>query len=190
MKLLTLHRRNTYIRYKHTICSWAAIFVLLATILTVILPFYFAFYLFNDIWSQYKIVYQHPDVKFQYKYIFVGEYIKSDDYGENPFETTVTTCSSFNYLNELFQDFSECSTIKVSFMWFLFNNFFSVWFKLCNLLILRYALIDGPLQFWDVDSDFDHQIDHMTFQVSEILLNCVRFYCVSKRSVIFHDFHS
>lgn len=115
MKLLTLHRRNTYIKYKHTICSWAAIFVLLATILTVILPFYFAFYLFNDVWSQYKVVYQHPDVKFQYKYIFVGEYKKSNAEGENSFDTTVTTCTSFNYLNEVFQDYSECSLIKVRF---------------------------------------------------------------------------
>lgn len=124
MKLLTLHRRNTYIKYKHTICSWAAVFVLLATILTVILPFYFAFYLFNDVWSQYKVVYQHPDVKFQYKYIFIGEYIKSNAERENSFDTTVTTCSSFNYLNELFQDYSECSLIKVIF-WF---NLFLIWF--------------------------------------------------------------
>lgn len=116
MKLLTLHRRNTYIKYKHTICSWAAVFVLLATILTVILPFYFAFYLFSDIWSQYKVIYQHPDVKFQYKYMFFGEYSRSNVAdGDNSHDTTVTTCSSFNYLNELFQDFSECSTIKVSF---------------------------------------------------------------------------
>lgn len=116
MKLLTLHRRNTYIKYKHTICSWAAVFVLVATILTVILPFYIAFYLFNDIWSQYKVIYQHPDVKYIYKYIFVAEYSKSNADGENPFDTTMTTCSSFNYLNDLFQDFGECSMIKVRFI--------------------------------------------------------------------------
>lgn len=114
MKLLTLHKRNSYIQYKHTICSWAATFVFLATILTVILPFYFAFHLFNDIWSQYKIVYEHPDVKFQYKYIFVGEYNNANADAGNVFDTTVTTCSSYNYLNEIFQDFSECSMIKVS----------------------------------------------------------------------------
>lgn len=114
MKLLTLHKRNTYIRYKHTICSWAAIFVFLAAILTVILPFYIAFYLFNDIWSQYKIIYEHPDVKFQYKYIFVAEYTPLNAEHENPIDSTVTTCSSYDYLNELFQDFSECSMIKVS----------------------------------------------------------------------------
>lgn len=114
MKLITLHKRNAYIQYKHTICSWAAIFVLLATILTVILPFYFAFYLFNDIWSQYKIVWEHPDVKFQYKYMFIAESGVSSTENENPYDSMVTTCSSYEYLNELFEDFSECSMIKVN----------------------------------------------------------------------------
>lgn len=115
MKLLTLHKRNSYIRYKHTICSWAAIFVFLATIITVIFPFYIAFYLFNDIWSQYKIVYEHPDVRFQYKYIFVAEYSASQSSDvENSFDSSVTTCSSYEYLNRLFEDYSECSMIKVS----------------------------------------------------------------------------
>lgn len=114
MKLLTLHRRNAYIRYKHTICSLAAIFVLLATILTVILPFYIAFYLFNDTWSQYKIIYEQPDVKFQYKYIFVAEYSPAQADNENSLDSTVTACSSYEYLNELFEDFPECSMIKVS----------------------------------------------------------------------------
>lgn len=114
MKLLTLHRRNAYIQYKHTICSYAALFVLLAAILTVILPFYSAFYLFNDVWAQYKIIYEHPDVKFQYKYIFVAEYSNANAEGENALDSTVTACSSYSYLNELFEDFSECSMIKVS----------------------------------------------------------------------------
>lgn len=113
MKLLTLHKRNSYIQYKHTICSWAAFFVLLATILTVILPFYIAFYLFNDIWSQYKITYEHPDVRFQYKYMFVAEYTSSHADVESSFDTSVTTCSSYEYLNRLFEDYSECSMIKV-----------------------------------------------------------------------------
>lgn len=114
MKLLTLHKRNTYIRYKHTICSWAAIFVFLAAILTVILPFYIAFYLFNDIWSQYKIVYEHPDVRFQYRYTFLAEYSASSVDAESSYDSSVTTCSSYEYLNRLFEDFSDCSVIKVS----------------------------------------------------------------------------
>lgn len=114
MKLLTVHRRNAYIKYKHTLCSWAATFVILGAILTVILPFYFAFYLFNDIWSQYKIIYEHPDVKFQYKYIFVAEYSGINSDGLNSLESTVAACSSYDYLNQLFDDFSECSMIKVS----------------------------------------------------------------------------
>lgn len=113
MKLITLHKRNAYIRYKHTICSWAAIFVLLTMILTVLLPFYIAFYMFDDIWSQYKIIYEHPDVHFQYKYIFKADYSSSNAENENPYDSTVTTCSSYEYLNELFDDFSECSMIKV-----------------------------------------------------------------------------
>lgn len=123
MKLLTLHKRNAHIHYKHTICSWAAVFVFLAAILTVILPFYFAFYLFNDIWSQYKIIYEHPDVKFQYKYIFVAEYSNGNAGAENALDSTITTCSSYNYLNEVFEDFSECSMIKVSAIAFYFHYF-------------------------------------------------------------------
>lgn len=134
MKLLTLHRRNAYIQYKHTFCSWAAVFVILGAILTVILPFYFAFYLFNDIWSQYKITYEHPDVKFQYKYIFVAEYM-----GENALDTTVTTCTSYNYLNELFEDFSECSMIKVSPL-FIFHFLCGFLFFFIRLILKKLNL--------------------------------------------------
>lgn len=113
MKLIPLHKRNAYIQYKHTICSWAAIFVLSATILTIILPFYIVLYTFNDIWSQFKVIYEHPEMRFQYKYIFVAEYSSTNTDSPNLYDTTVTTCSSYEYLNELFEDFSDCAMIKV-----------------------------------------------------------------------------
>lgn len=60
------------------------------------------------------MVYEHPDVKFQYKYIFVAEYSPVHVENENSLDSTVTTCSSYEFLNELFEDFSECSMIKVN----------------------------------------------------------------------------
>lgn len=158
MKLLTLHKRNAYICYKHTVCSWAALFVLSAAILTILLPFYFAFYLFNDIWSQYKVIFEHPDVKFQYKYIFVGEYLPTSAQPEKSYDSTVTTCSSYEYFNELFEDFSECSMIKVVF----FVNNKVLWSK------FRLVSFSNQFaqQFWEKDSDFDHRTDHMTLQLT------------------------
>lgn len=129
MKLLTLHKRNAYIQYKHTICSWAAAFVLLSAILTVILPFYFAFYLFNDVWSQYKIIYEHPDVKFQYKYLFVAENAAINSDSNDFVSSKVLTCSSYKYLSELFDDSPDCAVIKVNknisfnFPFVMFSNF-------------------------------------------------------------------
>lgn len=117
MKLLTLYRRNACVQYKHTICSWAAIFVFLATILTIIVPFYIVVHLFHDIWSQYKIIYEHPDVKFLYKYIFVAEHIPYGTENSNSMDSVATRCTSYNYLNELFDDSSECSVIKASVEW-------------------------------------------------------------------------
>lgn len=114
MKLLTLHKRNAYVQYKHTICSWAASFVFLGAILTVILPFYFAFYLFNDVWSQYKIIYEHPDVKFQYKYLFVAENTAITPENSDFVDSKLLTCSSYKYMSEIFEDSPDCSVIKVS----------------------------------------------------------------------------
>lgn len=114
MKLLTLYRRNACVQYKHTICSWAAIFVFLATIFTILLPLYVASNLFHDIWSQYKIIYEHPDVKFQYKYIFVAEHFPRNVDNQSPMESMVTRCTSYDNLNRLFVDSGECSVIKVN----------------------------------------------------------------------------
>lgn len=113
MKLLTLHKRAAYIQYKHTICSWPAIFVFLSIVLNILIPFYIAFYLFNDIWSQYKLIYEHPDIRFQYKYIFVAEYSAKSVEGDPSTLTTSTTCTSYSFLKQLFGDNSDCSLIKV-----------------------------------------------------------------------------
>ncbi|XP_031623184.1 transmembrane protein 231 isoform X2 [Contarinia nasturtii] len=42
----------------------------------------------------------------------MAEYRPSNIDDSNSYESTVTTCSSYAFLNELFQDFSECSMIK------------------------------------------------------------------------------
>lgn len=113
MKLLTLHRRNTHINYKHSVCSLAAAFVLLAALLSILLPFYIAFYLYNDLWSQYKIIYEQPNVIFHHKYIFVAEHMAIGNDDATQTNTKITACNSFKYLNEALNNHPECAIIKV-----------------------------------------------------------------------------
>lgn len=116
MKLITLHRRYTSINYKNSLCSFATLFVISVTIFAIIAPFYIAFSLFHDLWSQYKLVYEQPDVRFDYKYIFTAEFTKAS-VGEvemPAIDTKVAVCSSYKYLNKALNDPMECSMIKVS----------------------------------------------------------------------------
>lgn len=113
MKILNLHSKNIHVQYKHSVCSFAALFVLIATIFTAVVPFYVIFYLYHDLWSQYKIVYEQPTVKFQYKYIFMAENSILNGGGTTAEDTKIVTCHSYNYLNDLLSEIPECSTIKV-----------------------------------------------------------------------------
>lgn len=114
MKLITLHKRAVYIHYKNTICSWTAFFVFLSLIFTIWFPYYLAFHLFSDVWSQNKIIYEHPDIKFQYKYIFVAELEPTETARMNGLASTSIACTSYDFLNQFYETYPDCSTIKVS----------------------------------------------------------------------------
>lgn len=116
MKLITLYKRKTSINYKNSLFSFATLFVISVTIFAVVAPFYIAVSLFSDLWSQYKIVYEQPDIRFEYKYIFTAEYTKGrvTDAEIPTDDTKVVVCSSYKYLNKAMNDAMECSMIKVT----------------------------------------------------------------------------
>lgn len=117
MKLITLHQRNTSINYKNSLCSFATLFTISVTVFAIVAPFYIAFSLFGDLWSQYKLVYEQPDIRFEYKYIFSAEFTRNNaaDAEMPGVDTQVVVCSSYKYLNKaMTNDATECSMIKVN----------------------------------------------------------------------------
>lgn len=112
MKILNLYNKSIYIKYKHSVCSFAALFVLSVTIFTAVVPFYIAYFLYHDLWSQYKTIYEQPNVKFQHKYIFMAEH-GSGGINAAVTDTKIVACNSYKYLNEVLDDFPDCSSIKV-----------------------------------------------------------------------------
>lgn len=98
-------------KYKHSVCSFAAFFVLIVTVFAIVMPFYIAFYMYHDWWSQHKILYEQPIVKFQHQFIFMAEH---DDLN-NAFlmEKRLVACTSYTYLNDILGDFVDCSSVKV-----------------------------------------------------------------------------
>lgn len=110
MKIINLYDKRIYIQYKHSVCSFAALFVLVVTIFAIVVPFYIAYYIYHDWWSQHKTVYEQPIVKYQHKFIFLAEY--SNESVET--DAQLVACNSFKYLNELLADYPDCSSIKVS----------------------------------------------------------------------------
>lgn len=123
MKLFVVHRKNIYTNYKQSLCSFATFFVIIVTVFTIILPFYITFSLYHDTWPQQKIVYEQPDIKFQYNYIFLAEHINIQQSNENSVEnvfpivsTKSLTCNSYKYLIDAVGSIPECSIVKVIFL--------------------------------------------------------------------------
>lgn len=113
MKLLTLHKKTSHINYKNSICSFAALFLFSTALFAVVAPFYLVSSLYKDLWLQYKVVYEQPDVQFKHKYIVTAELSRTVDDGSVP-ETKTAVCSSFKYLSTIFSEGSSCPRIKVS----------------------------------------------------------------------------
>lgn len=155
MKLITLYRRYTSINYKNSLCSFATLFVISVTIFAIVAPFYIAFSLFSDLWSQYKVVYEQPDIRFEYKYIFTAEFTKSSaaEAEISSIDTKIVVCSSYKYLNKALNDAMECSMIKV--LNAIDGCYVSLMFSMLH-----------NLQYWEKDTDFDHKTDQMALQMT------------------------
>lgn len=157
MKLITLYQRNTSINYKNSLCSFATFFVISLTAFAIVAPFYIAHSLFNDLWSQYKIVYEQPDIRFEYKYIFTAEFTKINavDVEMLVADTKIVVCSSYSYLNKALTNPMECSMIKVR--------------GSAQLRIHQWPSFifqSNQFQYWEKDTDFDYKIDQMTLQMT------------------------
>lgn len=136
MKLLNLYNRKVSISYKHSFCSFAALFVIVLTVFTIVMPFYVIFSINHDLWSSHnKIVYEQPTIHFQYKYILLTEHsststtsypiteefpeeTKTDVLGapvniQNMKPTKLMAWSSYDYFNQLMDNWQKSVSIKV-----------------------------------------------------------------------------
>lgn len=126
MKLFVFHRKSVYTNYKQSICSLAALFVLIATIFTIIMPFFITFSLYHDTWPHQKVIFEQPNVQFQYKYIFLAEHTNIQLPSDNipVINTKIVTCNSYKYLIDVLSEHSECSLIKVCVVVFTLKMIF------------------------------------------------------------------
>lgn len=141
MKLLNLYSRKVSISYRHSICSFAAVYVAVLTTFAIVVPFYVVFSINGDLWAtqhRYKIVYEQPVINFQYQYILMAEHhaaagsqnkvsgIVIDDItdaytsgGGNSVDSTVPdntlmAWSSFDYFNQVMERWQQSVSIKVN----------------------------------------------------------------------------
>lgn len=119
MKILTLYSTSVKTTYKNSICSCAALFVLLSSVFIVIAPIYLIVYTSNDLWYQPKIFYEQPTISFQYKYILMGEHDSSVDNSEYngavDGSTSLAVVSSFGYFNEITESSQKRGTVRVNY---------------------------------------------------------------------------
>lgn len=150
MKLLNLYNRKVSISYRHSICSFAAVYVAVLTTFAIVVPFYVIFSINGDLWAtqyQHKIVYEQPVINFQYQYILMSEHraagsqnkvggIVIDDItdaytpgGGNSVDSTTTApdntllaWSSFDYFNQVMERWQQSVSIKVNFVIYAFSS--------------------------------------------------------------------
>lgn len=103
MKLLTIYRKNVYITYKQNLCSFPAFAIIIFTIFTISVPFFIVYTINRTIWGTDLIIFEKPNLNFQYKYLVLA------DYGDS-----IMRCSSFERLNELTDGVEDCDEITYS----------------------------------------------------------------------------
>lgn len=150
MKLLNLYSRKVSISYRHSICSFAAVYVAVLTTFAIVVPFYVVFSINGDLWAtqyQHKMVYEQPVINFQYQYILMAEHRaaagsqnkvggilidditdaytvgggNSVDYTTTAPDNTLIAWSSFDYFNQVMERWQQSVSIKVNCL----INFFS-----------------------------------------------------------------
>ncbi|KAH8412094.1 hypothetical protein KR222_010487 [Zaprionus bogoriensis] len=108
MKFIPLHTTNTAIVYKNSLCSLASLLVLVFIALSVMLPVFLVSLLspYSGI-SESRVLYEQPNVRFNYHYIFVAS---TEAAGE---DATFLACSSFNNFNARTRNYTKsCDTTK------------------------------------------------------------------------------
>lgn len=115
MKLFTIHINPLNISYKHQLCSISTLFVFLVAVLEIVLPLVLIQSLFRDLWKEELLLFEQPNTKFSFKYIFrtiLKNELTDDD--------KLVTCSSFSTYNSLTESYQECNEITVRKHTFLF----------------------------------------------------------------------
>lgn len=115
MKLFTIHINPLNISYKHQLCSISTLFVFLVAVLEIVLPLVLIQSLFRDLWKEELLLFEQPNTKFSFKYIFrtiLKNELTDDD--------KLVTCSSFSTYNSLTEAYQECNEITVRKHTFLF----------------------------------------------------------------------
>lgn len=110
MKFIPLHTTNTAIVYKNSLCSLASVFVLVFIALSVMIPVLLVSLLspYSGI-SESRVLYEQPNIQFNYQYIFVANTESTTDSGEISF----LACSSFGNFNARTQKFTNsCDASK------------------------------------------------------------------------------
>lgn len=110
MKFIPLHTTNTAIVYKNSLCSFASLLVLAFIALSVMLPVLLVSLLspYSGI-SESRVLYEQPNVEFNYEYIFVG----TTDQGEYEEEESLVACSSFSQFNAQMESYTNsCTTTR------------------------------------------------------------------------------
>ncbi|KAH8413485.1 hypothetical protein KR009_011762 [Drosophila setifemur] len=107
MKFIPLHATNTSIVYKNSLCSFASLLVLVFIALSVMIPVMLVSVLspYSGI-SESRVLYEQPDVRFTYKYIFVAT-IEPEEEGELE---SMVACSTFNHFNSIMGGFTNSCT--------------------------------------------------------------------------------
>lgn len=104
--LISVHRKYTFIDYQNRICSFASLIAFVAFLIAIFMPIFWIYKVNNNslLLNKDFIVYEQPQVKFQYRYVFTADHTMEGR------DTVV--CSSFQQLNQ-FEDTTKCGKVKV-----------------------------------------------------------------------------
>lgn len=113
MKLLTLYNKNVSISYKHSVCSFASLFAAVSLIFVCTVPYYFICYVNSDLWWQPHMIWEQPNVRFQYRYILMGEHQATGGDDSRVSKRPLVVISSFDRFNAATEKWQTSATVKV-----------------------------------------------------------------------------
>lgn len=115
MKLFNIFTKPLQVTYKHQICSFAFLFVLLVALLTAILPAVIVYRTNKEEWKSQLIIYEQPHVKYNHEYVVHASFIERDQQLAMDVERKTVVCSSYSQFTGQLDSVSsqECSSIEV-----------------------------------------------------------------------------